>query len=272
MTNYNNKHESKTPWLNTTDGFHKTFYPPSWNKKNSYAIFSPGIDRFLIVDNYDLWILYEAGKVLSSKVSTMVYILDKITPDDMNNETCINFTTKHKKSEKGYGGPMIMSHRQSASLSKIPKDMIIDAGWPEDFADGARKEILIKLQEYALFSLRTIYAITLSVNFRNFFPEKEYLDVFFHNQYPQDLKIYYDNSSADCGIINLIKTILYESDSTEAALESIHNAWLTYSNNDPSDTRQLFYQILGIVQPTELENLGPPGFIKDRNNQTTWVV
>jgi hypothetical protein len=263
--------ESKTPWLDTDTGFHKTFYPLSWHKKNSYAIFSPGIDRFLIIDNYDPWMLYETGKVLSSKVSTMVYILDKVTPD-MTNETCINFTTRHKKSEKGYGSPMIMSHRQSASLSKIPKDMIVETGWPVDFIKEDRREIISKLQEYALFSLRVIYAITLSVNFRNFFPEKEYLDTFFHGQYPEDLKIYNDNSSAGQGMINVIKTILYESNSVESALTEIHTAWITYSANDPSDTRHLFYQILGIPQPKELENLGPPGFIKNRNNQTTWVV
>ena len=178
--------ETNTPWLDTDEGFYKTFYPLSWHKKNSYAIFSPGIDRFLIIDNYDPWMLYETAKVLSSKVSTMVYILDKVTPD-MTNATCINFTTKHKKSEKGYGGPMIMSHRQSASLSKIPRDMIVETGWPVDFIKEDRKEIILKLQEYALFSLRVIYAVTLSVNFRNFFPEKEYLDTFFHGQYPEDL-------------------------------------------------------------------------------------
>jgi hypothetical protein len=201
----------------------------------------------------------------------MVYILDKVTPD-MTNKTCINFTTKHKKSEKGYGGPMIMSHRQSASLSKIPKDMVVEAGWPVDFIKQDRKEMIIKLQEYALFSLRVIYAVTLSVNFRNFFPEKEYLDTFFYNQYPEDLKIRHDNSSAEQGMINVIKTILYESNCVENALAEIHTAWLTYSTNDPSDTRQLFYQILGMPQPEELEKLGPPGFIKNRHNQTTWVV
>ena len=262
---------SERPWVNSIEGFHKTFYPLSWNKQNSYAIFSPGIDRFLIVDTYDPWILYETGKVLSSKVSTMVYVLDKITPD-MSNENCLNFTTKHKKNEKGYGGPQIMSHRQSASLSKIPKDMIYEAGWPVDFNKDDRKNILIRLQEYALFSLRTMYAVTLSVNFRNFFPEKEYLDVFFHNQVPENLKMHYDNTSADQGMINLIKTILYESNSIDEALTAINDAWLKHTINDPSDTRQLFYQILGIPQPKELQDLGPPGFIKSRHNQTTWVV
>jgi len=262
---------TKKPWLDAVDGFHKTFYPLSWNKKNSYAIFSPGVDRFLIIDNYDPWMIYETGKVLSSKVSNIVYVLDQVTPD-MNNENCLNFSTRHKKDEKGYGSPIVMAHRQSASLSKIPKNIIIEKGWPVDFVEEPRKDILLRLQEYALFSLRTLYAITLSVNFKNFFPEKEYLDVFFHDQFPKDFKIYHDNTSAEQGIINLIKTILYESDSIDSAMVSINNAWLEHSKNDPSDTRQLFYLIMGIEEPSELKKLGPAGFVKHRNNQTTWVV
>jgi hypothetical protein len=165
-----------------------------------------------------------------------------------------------------------MAHRQSASLSKIPKDMVVNIGWAEDFLYGERRDILIKLQEYALFSLRVIYAITLSVNFRNFFPEKEYLDVFFHKQFPADFKVHYDTTTAEQGIINVIKTILYDSDSVDTALTAIHAAWAQYSINDPSGARQLFYQILGIYQPTELKNIGPAGFVKNRNDQTSWVV
>jgi hypothetical protein len=262
--------EPNKPWL-TDEGLHKTFYPISWHKQNSYSIFSPGIDRFLIVDSYDPWIVYETGKTLSSKISNIIYVLDKVTPD-MTNETCLNFSTLHKCNESGWGNPNIITHRQSVTMSKIPKDIVVERGWPTDFASDERKQMLLKLQEYALFSLRVVYAITLSVNFMNFFPEKEYLDTFFHNQYPEDLKIYHDNSSAEQGMINVIKTILYEFDSVESALTEIHTAWLTYSTNDPSDTRQLFYQILGMPQPDELAKLGPPGFIKNRNNQTTWVV
>lgn len=266
MSNRNTK-----PWMTSNEGLHKTFYPLSWNKPNSYAIFSPGIDRFILVDNYDPWMVYETGKILSSKISNMVYILDQVTPN-MTNENCLNFTTKNKKQEKGYGSPVIMAHRQSASLSKIPKDIVINAGWSYDFKEGPRREILLKLQEYSLFCLRVVYAVTLSINFRNFFPEKEYLDIFFNNEFPKDFKIYYDNSSAETGMINLIKTILYESASVEEALQLIHNAWREHSKNDPSDTRNLFYQIMGIEQPEDLKNLGPVGFLKNRNNQTTWVV
>jgi hypothetical protein len=107
----------------------------------------------------------------------------------------------------------------------------------------------------------------------NFFPEKEYLDDFFHNQYPENFKSRYDVTAAEQGIIAVIKTILYESNSIEEALASISKAWLTYAKDDPSGIRQSFYRILGIEQPAELKNLGPAGHIKDRNiNQTMWVV
>jgi hypothetical protein len=158
-------------------------------------------------------------------------------------------------------------------MSKIPKDIVIERGWPIDFVSDDRKQTLLKLQDYALFSLRVIYAITLSVNFRNFFPEKEYLDVFFHNQYPEDFKIRHDITKAEQGITAVIKTILYESNSIDEALTSIAEAWLKYAKDDPSGIRQSFYKILGIEQPVELKSLGPAGFIKDRNNgQTMWVV
>jgi hypothetical protein len=216
--------------------------------------------------------VYETGKILSSKVSNIIYILDKVTPN-MTNETCLNFSTLHKKNESGWGSPNIMTHRQSVTMSKIPRDIVVERGWPIDFASDERKQILLKLQDYALFSLRVIYAITLSVNFRNFFPEKEYLDVFFHNQYPEDFKIRHDITKAEQGITAVIKTILYESNSIDEALTSIAEAWLKYANDDPSGIRQSFYKILGIDQPIELKSLGPAGFIKDRNNsQTMWVV
>lgn len=263
---------SEKPWMDHSDPFIRTFYPMAWGKTNSYTIFSPGIDRFLIVDSYDPWTVYETGKVLSSKVSNIIYILDKITPD-MTNETCLNFSTLHKKNEGGWGSPNIITHRQSVTMSKIPRDMVVELGWPTDFVSDERKQTLLKLQEYALFSLRVIYAINLSVNFKNFFPEKEYLDVFFHNQYPEDFKIHNDITKAEQGITAVIKTILYESNSTDEALTSIAEAWLKYANDDPSGIRQSFYKILGIEQPIELKNLGPAGWIKDRNNhQTMWVV
>jgi hypothetical protein len=268
---FSNPNKDK-PWLLTNKGFHQTFYPSAWGKPNCYSIFSPGIDRFLLVDHYDFWIVYETAKVLSSKISTIVYVLDQETPE-MTVEECLNFTTKHKKLEKNYGGPSVMSHRQSASLSKIPKDLVVRVGWPEDFIKPDRLNALMQLQEYALFSLRTIYAVTISSHFTNFFPEREYIDDFFNDQCPGDFELTQDNSSYDQGMIKLVKQILYDAKDVESALEQIHESWRKYTQHDVSGHRQLFYQILGIDQPDDLKLLGDPGmFDKEKNHQTTWVV
>ncbi len=271
MSDYLPEPESARPWL-SDKGFHETFYPLSWGKEYSYTLFSPSINRFILVDSLDPWMMHETGKVLSSKVSTMVYILDKETPI-MTNDDCLYFTTLHKKLEKGFGSPNIPAHRQTASLSKIPPNMITRIGWSVDFIKPDRKAALIRLHEYAQFVLRCVYAIHLAVNHRLFFPEKEYFDTFFHEQYPKHLTLTYDSTTAPNGMINHIKTILYDSQSTEEALSLIHESWRKYSKHDPSGIRQMFYGILGISQPDDLEKLGKPGMLNIENNhQTMWVV
>jgi hypothetical protein len=263
---------SSKPWMIDEKPFHSTFYPLHWGKQNSYAIFSPGIDRFLIVDNYDPWVLHETARVLSPKISTITYVLDQPTPH-MTNENCLEFSTKHKIEEKQYGGPTIMSHRQSGHMMKIRPNMVREEGWPIDFETPVRKAALLRLQEYTRFSLRVMHSLTIGSMFRNPFPEKYYMDTFFENEYPEEFKVRVDCTNAPEGMEKIIKNILYVSDTLDQALEEIHNAWRTHSWNDISGFRQAFYFSMGLTQPDDLEALGTTGeFDKDRNDQTMWVV
>jgi hypothetical protein len=273
MTNtYQPLPSSSKPWMSDEKPFCSTFYPLHWGKKNSYAIFSPGIDRFLIVDNFDPWILHETARVLSSKISTITYVLDQPTPH-MTNETCLTFSTKHKIEERQYGGPTVMSHRQSGHMMKIKPGMVYEAGWPIDFEISERKEALLRLQEYARFTLRAIHALTIGSMFRNPFPEKYYMDTFFENEYPVELKVRADCTDAPDGMEKTIKNILYAADTLDQALEQIHHAWREYTWSDISGFRQAFYYSMGLTQPDDLEALGTTGeFNKDRNDQTMWVV
>lgn len=270
--NYQPVSKDQKPWLNDETSFHSTFYPLHWGKKNSYAIFSPGIDRFLIVDNLDPWVLHETARVLSSKISTITYVLDQPTPE-MNNEDCLLFSTKYKIDERQYGGPTVMSHRQSGHMMKIRPDSVCKVGWPIDFKTKDRHNALMRLQEYARFSLRIIHSLTIGSMFRNPFPEKYYIDTFFEKEYPKEFKIRADCTNAPEGMEKVIKNILYISDTLEQALEEIDNAWRKYTWNDISGFRQAFYFSMGLVQPADLDALGTTGeFDKDRNDQTMWVV
>lgn len=260
------------PWADHSDPFLKTFYPQSWGKQNGYALFSPGIDRFILVDSYDPWIMLETSRVLSSKISNIVYVLDRPT-ELFDNSNCLYYSTKNKVDEKTYGGPTVMAHRQNSFMMKIRPDSIIKTEWPIDFNDPDRKNALLKLKDYAEFCLRVIHAITLAFNFKNPFPEKYYLETYFQNEYPSDFTVRADNTSCIEGMELLIKNILYSSESLNDALEGIHTAWRTYSQGDILGYRQSFYFFMGLEQPHDLEDLGKPGTIdKDRNDQTMWVV
>jgi hypothetical protein len=264
--------ESDKPWMSGDAGFHQTYYPMSWGKKNSYVLFSPGIDRFFLVDSYDPWIVFETGRILSSKCSNVVYILDQVTPD-MDNSNCLEFTTSHKMVDKQYGGPIVYAHRQSTIAMKIKPNMMVHRGWPEEFQEPDRKAMLLKLQEYALFSLRVVHALTAALCFRNSFTQRSYIDTFFNGEYPKDFIARVDGTSSDEGIESSIKTILYESDSVEEALERIHNSWRSYTSSEVTGIRQFFYYNMQLEQPKDLYDLGNIGNLdKDKNQQTMWVA
>jgi hypothetical protein len=264
--------ESEKPWLKL-DGFQKTYFPLAWGKTNSYTLFTPSVDRFIITDHYDLWAMVETAKILTSKISPMIYVLSKPNADPMNITNCLEYTTRHKKDEPEYGGAGTNRHKQSASLKKIFTDNIIHAGLPADYSSPSRLAMLYRLQEYALFTLRCVYAINLANEYRNSFPEKEYVDAFFKDEFPADFKLMPDNTSAPYGIKHEIKNILYHSMTVEEALASIHEAWAKYSMTDVTGVRQHFYHIMGIVEPDATRIIGGPGqWNKQFHESTAWVM
>ena len=269
---YEQVNEDKKPWL-TVDGFQKTFFPSSWGKANSYTLFTPSVDRFIITDHFDLWTMVESAKILTSKMSPIIYILNRPSPKELTNATCLEYTTCHKKFEPEFGSPAVARHKQSASLKKIQPDTIIHAGWPADYSKPDRADALRRLQEYSLFTLRCVYAINLAWEFRNNFAEQSYVDSFFKDEFPKSFKTLHDTTSAPHGMKHEIKNILYHSMTVDEALSGIHAAWLKYSSKDISGVRQNFYFILGIVEPEVTRMIGKPGeWNKDYHESTAWVM
>lgn len=272
MTKFPQVSADKKPWLDHEDPYLKTFYPLSWGKENSYALFSPGIDRFILVDTYDPWIMLETSRVLSSKISNIVYVLDQQSIE-FDNDDCLYYSTKNKVNEKIYGGPTIMSHRQNSFMMKMQPGSIIRTSWPIDFTKPERKNALLKLKEYSEFCLRAMHALSIAFNFKNPFPEKNYLETFFRDEFPEDFTIRPDSTDCKEGMELLIKNILYTANTLEDALQQIEDAWRKYSQKDFLGYRQTFYYVMGLKQPADLEALGLQGTIdKDRNDQTMWVV
>lgn len=227
------------------------FYPASKDAPNLYVLFSPVFDRFLIADNLDPWIVVETGRILSSKVLTVAYILEQ---SGLNNFNCLFYGTEHKRGENMYGASSVNSLKQSVSMTEFGQNKILYKGWPQDFNVSDRKKALEELQEYAIFVLECLHAITIATNYRNVFPETEYLDEFFDGSCPDDYKFKQN-------IFKEIKNILYHSQTKEQALASIDSVW-------PADTtgyRELFYNVSGFKKP-EVDDTGI------HNNYTLWAV
>lgn len=222
------------------------YYPANKNAPNRYALFSPVFDRFLLVDNLDPWLLFETGKLLSSKVLTVTYILKA---DQLTNDNCLYFGTQHKRNETLYGASSLTSIKQSASMSFLKSNEIIEKGWSSEFEDPARKQALKNLQEYALFVLKCTHAITIAESYRNLWPDAKYLAEFFTDTSPEEFKIQYDPTTAPKGMMNEIKNILYHADTLSDATAQVHQAWATYSLNDNANFRDLFYSASGIEPP-----------------------
>jgi len=236
------------------------YYPANKNTPNRYALFSPVFDRFLLVDNLDPWLLFETGKLLSSKVLTVTYILKA---DQITNNNCLCFGTQHKRNEMLYGASSLTSIKQSASMSFLKSNEIIEKGWSTEYEQEDRKQALKNLQEYALFVLQCTHAITIAESYRNLWPDAKYLDAFFADTSPAEFRTRYDTTTAPKGMMNKIKNILYHANTLTEATEQIHQAWAVYSLNDNANFRDLFYSAAGIVQPTLISTV--------KDNYTFWA-
>ena len=218
----------------------KSFYPNLENKKNYYGLFCPPIDRFILVDNTDALMLFETAKILSSKINTVVYVLNDKNVVDFTEDDCIEYSMENKKGEYYVGGSYAGSVKQTASMI-VTSAPVVKVGKPT-----SKIELIQSLQTYSQFVLKCVQAITLSTALRNIFGEAEYLETFFDKDFPKSFIENSDTTRSKKGMLNEIKTILYFSNSVEEAVEKIHKCWIDNSYEDVSGFREAFYDMLEI--------------------------
>jgi hypothetical protein len=241
------------PWLKVTEGLHAAYYPLHFKKVNGHLIYSPGIDRFILVDHFDTWVTLEVAEILSSKLPTQVILLGEETPI-LNNDICIEFTIKDKTNMSIHGANILVA-RQTPSVRKIRgAGVVYRAGWPIDYLRDDRKTALLKLQEYALFCLRICHATKITNALHNLVPHKSYLDTYMPGMIPDKFKVPADQTTAPDGMVNTIKQILYQSDTVDEAMSGIEQMFADHTGATPS-IRETFYKFVGMDQPAKLKNL-----------------
>ena len=203
----------------------------------NYAIYSKGLDRFILLDKYDLTNTFHTAEILSSKIALTVYIIDDPI---FTNENCINFSIFNKTGEKVGYSPAVIS-KQTPLLRFIDNSNIKELGTPEDYKSNAAA--ISNLLNYANFVCKYVYAISLTEKIYNFDTNANLINSLIPNSWMQGISYSADRSKLTEGIFKEIKSVLYLSSSVEEATALIDNLW-NENSIDQTWLRDGFYKIL----------------------------
>jgi hypothetical protein len=228
--------------------FYKNFYVNKNGSRKKFAIFAPGLDRFILTDNYDRLILLQIAEILSSKIPTMVYVLPEGV-DNLNDSNCIHYTIFDKTQQKVLSSPIMAARQQPITKYLSDQTKIVEVGIPKDYVNNI--EILDRLAEYAHFVKKNVYAINQTEDFCNAFDTSKFANQYIDHSWLDQVSVKSDFSNLKNGVFFEIKQILYLSDSVEEAERNITNLWKCNSE-DQDHLMRGYYTMLGVPVPDEL--------------------
>jgi hypothetical protein len=218
------------------------FYAASSN--NRYAIYSISIDRFILIDSYDLWMTLTCAKLLSAKIPLAVFAISDEVPS-ITQDDCIFWTITNKQFHQSEGQTPVLAKLTSA-------DSVNRDGAPIDYIDDEQIAMLVTLQNYAMFVQRVLYALHLadaSVNPDDHFFFSRLID----GNISDVLEIKPDGTAIKNGSIIEIHRVLYMSQSIDEAMSRINALWSVPRWRD-IEHRTLFYKFLGCAEPEIIRN------------------
>lgn len=220
----------------------KSFY----NQKNKFGIYSHSTDRFIIVNEISFFETLSLSKILSSKITVQPTIIEWTLPIDSNN--CLEYSLFNKT---------ITSTK--TPIASYPIKQIEIPLFIKNETELYRNIIEIdpeikKLQSYAIFCLKVIYAIEIANSLRNNFLTGEILESTGMSDLVDYLSIKHDYSESDIGIKKEILKTLYLSDNEQQAENRIKEIWINLGRN-LIGYRQYFYYYLDRSEPYEFESI-----------------
>ncbi len=241
---------------------YKNFYVNKNGSRKKFAIFAPGLDRFILTDNYDRLILLQIAEILSSKLPTIVYLL----PEDatnLNDSNCINYTIFDKTQQKILSSPIMAARQQPITKYLSDRAKIIEVGIPKDYVNNM--EILDRLAEYAYFVKQNVYAINQTEDFCNTFDTSKFANQYLDSSWFNQVSVKSDFSNLKNGVFFELKQILYLSNSVEEAERNIINLWKCNSE-DQDHLMRGYYRMLGVPVPDTLSTKSDDDKIYYPNN------
>ena len=236
-------------------------YYPGINSKTYYGLYSPPIRRFLLVDDHNLFALYKTAQVLSSKMNTVVFILQEHSKfPKMTNDNCFKFGFQHHKFQFETSGDGLRQSPTAAYLRTDGSAKILKVGLPAEFSHQDRKNKLLETQSYAKYVNCCMHAIMLtSIIYQQIHIEQE------HNEYNSFLY----NQPLEPTLITHMMNILTYAENIAEATAGVDAFWLKlgkdalltkvfYPEKWKSEFKKFcteFYSILGKEMPMGVQEL-----------------
>jgi hypothetical protein len=240
----------------------ENFYP-SINSKTYYALYAPAVERFLLVERYNPMVFLQTGYVLSSKLSAVIFLLPENEKHPaMTPESCLLFSLSHVKYNMEAN---VHGIRPIPTMSFLKHNKVIKLGEPKNFVINGKKEILIKLQSYAIFCQLCLHAINLA----SMLNQHTWTQIKNEQHYYNNIFFETEAENIKKNDVEQIMHLLFFSNNKNEALTNIETFWLKKIENDADDkihwpekiTRDLleyinlFYNILGENTPHNLKNI-----------------
>jgi hypothetical protein len=204
-------------------------------KRRSYGVYSTGLDRFFLIDSYDLWTTLETANLLSSKIPNIVYLMP-YEHEEIDNTNCFNFGITDHSTQKMGNTSLLFTTQTPVVRTLFGKGAI---KWHDMLPEVLDPYMLFELKKYANFVHLHSYAIRLTETIlkyeetENF--SKSYIDT------SAKFKTTHERSGLEKGIYFRLRQILYLSSSVEEAEKLINSVWETYSSNIPYAREKYYY-------------------------------
>lgn len=210
--------------------------------QKNFGIYSVGFDRFILLDDKDIWIMLECAELLSSKISTVVYIIPKDEPE-LSSNNCHEFSLIDSRSQKTATTALLFS-ALTPSVRSLLAHSLIKKG------NAIPPEII----RYAKFVYLHCFALNFTEAISKYDENSKFSKKYLDSKWVTGLSVNDTRDDLPGGIYFQIRKVLYTSTSVEEAEDRITNLWLEHSADQPW-VRDLYFKILDKPQPESFPSI-----------------
>jgi hypothetical protein len=210
--------------------------------RKRFGIYSVGFDRFVLVDNKDVWMMLEAAEILSSKISTVVYIIP-YDASELTSSNCTEFSLLDKRSQKTATTPLLFS-----ALTPSLRTLL------DNSLTRTESTVPAEVVEYSKFVYLHCFALNFTEAIAKYDENAKFSKKYLDKDWIKTLSINDTRDNLDGGLYFQIRKILYLSNSITEAEEKINSLWLDHSG-EQRWVRDLYFKIINKEQPEFFKNI-----------------